>query len=723
MSTTHKLPYTRFTRQAILPDVALLATGPGAMQTGELIKSGAWVEQSEQQASFPPRMTSSQLSVPAEPEYDAYKYISDYADGKNDILAGMVAYRFTVPADALTSGTEAEIVSLDVPVFVDRWLVDGVRVAACLSDTDVPPEDWDTLREGDVYLAAQLPMLYTDDDPPERIVEEKDDTLTLTFAASTTAQKYIYVILSLEDYTTVRDFWVEGSALALGQLSETLFSRSVDEDPPPQSQVAIKQLRMTSSRKRVRYTSGQGNIYDPVLLKDWGAKMLTSGNGAEGVAVDGQIMSPRVSISGADVTADGYIVGLHNTKNSIAGKALWLTVDGNLSGDSPVRLSLYSGTEPAYDAASTWRGVDSIGTQLYRNLADQQEISLAITGDNPTGDLWLVASIEYATDSDGSGASGWTSAKGISLVDAHISELRYDGAGLLPEVIGYDADAAELFLPYLRNTPSGAVDFRYYTALASHGAAYREQTNYEWATGAPVAYVSWLTAGDCGFGTGSYVVMETTHSTGNMLIAQRPGANLHADLLAAESLGTNCRYPLALDRCIAYLDTNDSYTVKFQGESAPIAYYPVAATWTNVNPGYIYTSGVQVLLWREAEDTCHVDGVVSSAAVSAVGALAGVDGMATPDTHIIALHTDGTVSVINNTDSPLYDTDLSSATSAWTGVVGIAGTRNAVYGWKADGSVLRAGDTSFVDWTEVDAREVLAITGSAHQRVCFRCSL
>ena len=227
-STTHNLPYTRFTRQVRTEPQALLATDVAAANALTMLKSADWVQRADEtDVTFPAR---SAVQDGFNPLWDAFKHVGNYSAGYQRAYAGMVAYRFQVPADALTGPTN--LTSIAVPLNVDRWLVDGVRVAAYASDSAVPSADWDTLRTGDVNLEGQLPMTYTEDDPPQRIVVEKSDTLTLTFPGSTASKKYLYVVVSLEDYTTTRGFWIEGASLIQGQNTVTTFANAVDADPP-----------------------------------------------------------------------------------------------------------------------------------------------------------------------------------------------------------------------------------------------------------------------------------------------------------------------------------------------------------------------------------------------------------------------------------------------------------------------------------------------------------
>lgn len=226
-STTHYLPFTRFTRQVSTDAMAVLSTEAAALHAEDLLKVAPWMEaaDTESKSTFPARdARQSGFNV----LWDAFKFCGDYTSGYQKAYAGMVAYRFKIPAAALSGPTH--ITSIALPLYVDRWLVDGVRVAAYLSASPVPPTDWTTCREGTVHKDAELPMTYTEADPPVRIVVEKNETLTVSFAPDTDALAYLYVIVSLEDYTTVRGFWIEGAALIVGDRALTTFDGAIEPD-------------------------------------------------------------------------------------------------------------------------------------------------------------------------------------------------------------------------------------------------------------------------------------------------------------------------------------------------------------------------------------------------------------------------------------------------------------------------------------------------------------
>ncbi len=227
MSTTHTLPYTRFVRQVRTEPMALLATAAAAAQAEALLRAAPWQQVSTLQSTIPARDKTLQRDG-FEPTWDAFKFPSNYSAGSQRAYAGMASYRFQIPAAALTG--PAHIISIAMPLHVDRWLVDGVRVAAYVSASPEPSTDWATLRAGIACAEAELPMLYTEDEPPARIVVDKTKSLTVTLPVNTDALAYLYVVVSLEDYATIRGFWIEGGAMIIGTGAVTTFDASVVSD-------------------------------------------------------------------------------------------------------------------------------------------------------------------------------------------------------------------------------------------------------------------------------------------------------------------------------------------------------------------------------------------------------------------------------------------------------------------------------------------------------------
>jgi len=228
---TQALPFVRFVRQVRTEPRALLDT-PGAAQNAlSLLTAARWAAADETASTFPARNALMDGSMPS---WDAYKVVGNYADGYQRAYAGAVAYRFRVPADAIANALD--VIRVTVPLSVDRWLVDGVRVAAHLSDSSTPSSDWAVIRAGDISAQRVLPMTYdptrsTEANPIGAILVEKTGDIALEFPAASAATRYLYVYISLEDYESVRGFWIEGAARIDGDSTLVEFSEAVAVDP------------------------------------------------------------------------------------------------------------------------------------------------------------------------------------------------------------------------------------------------------------------------------------------------------------------------------------------------------------------------------------------------------------------------------------------------------------------------------------------------------------
>jgi hypothetical protein len=203
MAVLSNLNYTRFTKQGSTELTAILATEQAAKDAYAAMRTAAWSQSAIAASNFPPRNA---LQTGSDTSYDAYKFVGDYASGNQKAYAGCVAYRIAVPQDALD--LSSDVTSVSVPVLVDRWLIDGIHVAAQVSSSPEPSSEWAVIRAGDASLSAQLTGLT-----PKA---EQAGTLTVTLPASMAALAYLYVYLTLEDYETFRGFWVEGGALVSG---------------------------------------------------------------------------------------------------------------------------------------------------------------------------------------------------------------------------------------------------------------------------------------------------------------------------------------------------------------------------------------------------------------------------------------------------------------------------------------------------------------------------
>ncbi len=215
MTTANLTNFVRFVKQARTPPMAVLSTAAAAIQAETLMLASPWRQVSDTVSNWPVR---NPLQDGFSDSFDAAKYVGNYANGAQRAYATMAAYRYELPSGAYAVPV-AEIASVTLNLHADRWLVDGVRIAAYLSDALLPSEDPAHLRTGIAYEDGRLPQT----DP----ATDQTENLTLTLPANTPAQRYLYIIVALENYRTTRDFWLEGGALIVGTSATANVSRDL----------------------------------------------------------------------------------------------------------------------------------------------------------------------------------------------------------------------------------------------------------------------------------------------------------------------------------------------------------------------------------------------------------------------------------------------------------------------------------------------------------------
>lgn len=331
MSEITGLPYTRYIKQVVTESIAILATEAAAKDAYEALQSAAWTETAEQTSNIPARgatLTGDDNS------WDAYKTVRDYSSGAQKAYAGAVAYRIEMPDEAIDLA--CDITSIDVPVLVDRWLVDGIRLAAVASDSETPARDWTTIRAGDVALSAQL----TQTTP----AAEQTDTLTLTMPTSTAVTKYIYIYLTLEDYETYRGFWIEGAALIFGADLAVTFSETVQELQTP-----ILPSKYTDAKVWIPFVAN---------YNDYSARMLQLSNGPDGsprkpLITDYAVELDKVTESYVETVDAEIILPDHHPELTIG---CWFKSDTLSSGNNLHLFSLRPSGSFAYGIGASITG-------------------------------------------------------------------------------------------------------------------------------------------------------------------------------------------------------------------------------------------------------------------------------------------------------------------------------------------------------------------------------
>lgn len=185
--------------------------------------------------------------------FDAYQQGGD-ARAETAMMcgyAGCVAYRFNMPASASSVPLE----SISLLISRDRYCRAGVRVAVVLSNDAAPSDDWAVVRgtgSGAIVSAHTASDVdgvaswgFLEQDAIGNLISSRAAESALVFTASsfpalaTTGKTYLWVYLTLEDYTSYwtmynatdpRYYSIEGSARLVAAASSFVFSSTVAGD-------------------------------------------------------------------------------------------------------------------------------------------------------------------------------------------------------------------------------------------------------------------------------------------------------------------------------------------------------------------------------------------------------------------------------------------------------------------------------------------------------------
>lgn len=240
------MPRTKYSYQAMQQDLLAAlkkavwkeaACSPNAVSTVTNKVTQTDAEKDSESGKFvkPPTYTTFLSET-----YDAYKQGGD-ADTSTATFcgyAGMVAYRFKLPANYSSNISKVEIMLQS-----SRYLRSGLRVCLVLSDTPTPTMDWNVAR-GDnanaIVSEHSTPTTALEGVASWGVLNQQVSTLLesrpqdgkVTFKSTaypalgtTTRYDYLFVYLSIEDYcdywsmysmTEPRYYSIEGSATVVG---------------------------------------------------------------------------------------------------------------------------------------------------------------------------------------------------------------------------------------------------------------------------------------------------------------------------------------------------------------------------------------------------------------------------------------------------------------------------------------------------------------------------
>lgn len=215
--------------------------------------------------------------------FDCYQQGGDARkeDGTMCGYAGCVAYRFKIPASAAS----VALSSVSLVLQRDRYCRAGVRVALVLSNSAAPSNDWSVVRGEDSGAIVSESTASTSlgvsswgflsQKNVKNLLSGRAADATITFNASgddsfpalaTTGKAYLWVYLSLEDYTSYwtmynakesRYYSIEGSAMLVASRAAFTFDGYVTSDSG--SYVAAEWACVGALSESANY-SGFGNF-------------------------------------------------------------------------------------------------------------------------------------------------------------------------------------------------------------------------------------------------------------------------------------------------------------------------------------------------------------------------------------------------------------------------------------------------------------------------------
>lgn len=253
MSTIIKVKPTRFVRtvsSGLKPNTQFVSTMKTNFENLKLKTwSGSLILKSELTINNPA------VSIENPERHDAYKLSSNAVSGtgSQDIFSGMAIYRIQMPTAASSSYIES--VSFDLAA--DKYCVGGLKVAAILSDNEVCPTDWEMLRTGgyettpvagfstigDVETSVEVRGVLAETSDLVSTSVNRTGTFTIDLSSVTTPYNYLYLAISLFDYTLYRrEYWVEGSGILVEGSIELTCSGSFTYNPDDKHYIFMTDL-------------------------------------------------------------------------------------------------------------------------------------------------------------------------------------------------------------------------------------------------------------------------------------------------------------------------------------------------------------------------------------------------------------------------------------------------------------------------------------------------
>ncbi len=377
--------------------------------------------------------------------YDAFQQSGAAVpeSGEQGIWMGAAAYRIKLPAGEPVTGVSFRLAA-------DKFAVGGLRVAAVLSDDDVPPAAWGMCLKGgvgaieDATGAFATPATETaagsgiydgvlaTTEPLVSRELNKAGEFSLDLSSELAAHAYLYLIITMQDYGRWRrEYYVEGSGLIDGGSLAVTFSGTPAAMPIDASAAPVRlAVRQAAASRRVTFSDSNYNLTDQYLRLHWGARMLLAGFADVGNVADNPTtlsqhmrLAPRVQVSGFDSIARGAYVEAYTAEPLLAGYTLWIRAAEAPDGAARIRVSILDQTAaPDITAPTVWDGsaASCIGTALVHPGAGEWA-GIPITKNASTRRVFVIAAVAEVPPEDAAALSVGFPNAGLDLTDMHVA--------------------------------------------------------------------------------------------------------------------------------------------------------------------------------------------------------------------------------------------------------------------------------------------------------------
>ena len=170
-----------------------------------------------------PEITGLDMNVIIRDSFDAALFCADHKGGQHRAFANVACYRYTMPDEAVGKS----ITALNIQVTSDPYNSQGVRLHTFTNTTGEIPMNCHVLRGEDAggeiiddgTTAAGVAPRTTETRGGTDYWYPTMTTVTLAPSGGMVLQRYLFIVVALESYSTVRGNWLEGSSFITNDVS------------------------------------------------------------------------------------------------------------------------------------------------------------------------------------------------------------------------------------------------------------------------------------------------------------------------------------------------------------------------------------------------------------------------------------------------------------------------------------------------------------------------